>query len=120
MTEKQAQQLDLIEKMIKDALFRLEHIEQYLEAGFLASNFQYTEQMGAVLDKKLKANPKDINVMGMLMRLDNDQQIIEPRMRVVNCAIWQRIVANHGNGKTLKYFEMTVPQPKSNLHVIGK
>jgi hypothetical protein len=111
----------IMEIVATDSQKRLERIEMYLEAGFLASNFQHTESTGALAAAQLKQKPGDIKMMGLLARLDNDQKIIEPRMRDVVCGLWQYIVAHHGNGGTLKYFEMVPPKinntPTSNLHI---
>jgi hypothetical protein len=102
--------------LMDDSSERLERIENYLEAGFLAANFQHTEQVGRVCANTLLKHPKDLNTIMLVSKLDNDQRIIEPRMRHVNCSIWRHIVAAHGNGLTLKYFEIEPPK-KTDLHV---
>lgn len=100
-----------------DVRTRLERIETYLEQGFLAANFQHTENVGKVCASTLVRHPKDINTMALVTKLDNDQQIIEPAMRTTNASLWRHIVSKYGGGRVLKYFEMNPPQPKSNLHV---
>lgn len=89
---------------------QLNRIENYLEAGFLAANFQHTEVMGAKMANQLNRYPKDIGAMLTVKKLDNDQHIIEPRMRAVNCAIWRHIQDGYGNGRVMQYFETTPPQ----------
>jgi hypothetical protein len=102
---------------------QLDRIEQYLEQGFLAANFQHTENVGKVVASNLVRYPKDINAMALVTKLDNDQRIIEPAMRETNCALWRHIVHKYADGGTLKYFEMEVKtprKPKLTINVGGQ
>ena len=119
MTEQQAKQLDTIEKMVKDALFRLERIERYMERNFLATNYHHMEQAALHAVAKLKTHPGDINAMSTLTKIENDQSIIGEPMTDLNNAIWRDIVAKYGNGRMLKYFEIVV-KLKSTVNVWGK